>query len=383
MQEEGAQAGLRIGLFVHRLAGRHPTGIGRYFRELVAALDAAAVGERLVVSSTREDEQAGWIPSRVQKTVVPWPRRPVQLAWSLGTGPRLERSLGPLSVTHLLQPFPPVRTRAPQLVTMHDLFPLEHRSWFSWSERWTFRRSIELLLRRAATIVVPSAYVAERVSGLLRIEPSRVRVVPLGVSGAFSAAGSERIICEACRRFGVSPGRFAVCVGAVSTRKNVIALVRALAELGSAGLPLVMIGPDGQGSREVDAEIARLDGRSRVLRTGFLPDADAAALVQGAAVLLHPALGEGFGFVPLEAMAVGTPVIAGRVSSVPEVVGDAAVLVDEPTQPASWAHALTELMADDDRRAALAQAGTERAAGFTWADTARRMLALYQEVAGA
>jgi glycosyltransferase involved in cell wall biosynthesis len=382
MQDEGAQAGLRIGLFAHRLAGRHPTGIGRYFRELVRALDAAAAGARLVVSSTREPEEAAWIPGSVQKTVLPWPRRPVQLAWSLGTGPRLEHRLGALSVMHLLQPFPPVRTRAPQLVTVHDLFPLEHPSWFSWSERWTFRRSIELLVRRAATIVVPSAYVAERVGDLLSVEPAHVRVVPLGVSGAFSATGTEPGIAEVCRRFGVSPGGFAVCVGTVSTRKNVIALVRAMAQLGSAGLPLVMIGPDGQGSREVDAEIARQDGRSRVLRTGFLPDPDAASLVRGAAVLLHPALGEGFGFVPLEAMAVGTPVIAGRISSVPEVVGDAAVLVDEPAEPASWAHALTELLADDDRRAALARAGAQRAAGFTWAATARRMLALYREVAG-
>jgi glycosyltransferase involved in cell wall biosynthesis len=144
-----------------------------------------------------------------------------------------------------------------------------------------------------------------------------------------------------------------------------------------------MIGPDAQGSSEVDAEIARLDGRVRVVRTGFISDGDAAALVQGAAVLLHPALGEGFGFVPLEAMAVGTPVIASRISSVPEVVGDAAVLVDEPTEPTSWAQALTELIADENRRLALARAGEERAAQFSWSQTARLMLDLYRELAHA
>ena len=191
MRDEGAQAGLRIGLFAHRLAGRHPTGIGRYFRELVGALDAAAGGERLLVASTREHEDASWVPRRVTKVVVPWPRRPVQLAWCLGTGPRLERSLGTLSVVHLLQPFPPVRTGAPQLVTVHDLFPLEHPSWYSPSDRWTYRRSIELLVRRAAAIVVPSGYVAQRVGDLLGVEPQRVRVVPLGVSGAFSTAVTE------------------------------------------------------------------------------------------------------------------------------------------------------------------------------------------------
>jgi glycosyltransferase involved in cell wall biosynthesis len=383
MRDKGAQAGLRIGLFAHRLAGRHPTGIGRYFRELVCALDAVTGDQKLVVSSTREVQDAAWIPSGVQKTVVRWPRRPVQLAWSLGAGPRLERSLGPLSVAHLLQPFPPVRTRAPQLVTVHDLFPIEHPSWYSSSERWTFRVSIELLIRRRVTVVVPSQYVAERVGSSLDVEPSRVRVVPLGVSGTFSDGGSAGDIARVCRRFDVSPDRFAVCLGTVSTRKNVIALVRAMAKLAGSGLPLVMIGPDGHGAREVDAEIARLDGRCRVVRTGFLPDADTAALVQAATVLLHPALGEGFGLVPLEAMAVGTPVIASRISSVPEVVGPAAVLVDEPTEPAGWAQAMADLLGDEDRRSALARAGAERARQFSWAETARRMVDLYRELARA
>lgn len=383
MQDDGAQAGLRIGLFAHRLAGRHPTGVGRYFRELVCALDAEAEGESFVVSSTHEAQDAGWVPARVQKMVVPWPRKPVQLAWSLGGGPRLERTLGTLSVIHLLQPFPPVRTHARQLVTVHDLFPLEHPSWYSWSDRWTYRRSVELLIRRAATIVVPSQYVAARVHGLLGVEPSLLRVVPLGVSGTFTMAGSTADIADVCRRFGVSQGRFAVCVGTVSTRKNVVALVRAVAEMPGLGIPLVMIGPAGQGSREVDAEIARVGGHARIVRTGFLPDAEAAALVRGAAVLLHPALGEGFGFVPLEAMAVGTPVIASRTSSVPEVVGDAAVLVSEPTEPACWAQAVTELIADDERRMALTRAGAERARQFSWAETAKRMMSIYRELAHA
>jgi glycosyltransferase involved in cell wall biosynthesis len=382
MSQEGAQAGLRIGLFAHRLAGRHPTGIGRYFRELVGALRAVAASEQLVVSSAREHEDAAWLPPGVQKAIVPWPRRPVQLAWSLGSGPWLEQGLGPLSVVHLLQPFPPVKTRCPQLVTVHDLFPLEHPSWYSWSERWTYRRSIELIVQRAASIVVPSHYVAERVCGFLKVERTRVRVVPLGVSAAFSLRAPDRDIPEVCRRFGVTPGEFVVCVGTVSTRKNAIAVVRAMPELADAGLPLVMIGPDGHGAREVDAEIARLDGRARVVRTGFLPDSVAAALVQGAAVLVHPALGEGFGFVPLEAMAMGTPVIASRISSVPEVVGRAAVLLDRPTEPASWTRALSELIGDGERRAALARAGLERAAEFSWARTAEQMTTIYREIAG-
>src|SRR5947209_5556428 len=167
MRDQGPEAGLRIGLFAHRLAGRYPTGIGRYFQELVRALARSAHRHELVAASTREAGDISWVPDDVRTHVVRWPRRPVQLAWCLGTGPRLERDLGPLDVVHLLQPFPPVRTSAPQVATVHDLFPLEHPGWYSRSDRWTYTRSIDLLVRRAVRIVVPAAYVADRVINAL------------------------------------------------------------------------------------------------------------------------------------------------------------------------------------------------------------------------
>src|SRR5207302_1639883 len=84
-----------IGLFAHRLASTEPTGVDRYFRELVRALARTAAGQRLILASIPEPEYADWIPVGVDRHVIPWPRRAVQLAWSLGAGPRLERSLGP------------------------------------------------------------------------------------------------------------------------------------------------------------------------------------------------------------------------------------------------------------------------------------------------
>ena len=374
---------MRIGLFAHHLASTEPTGVDRYFRELVEALARTAEGQRLVLASIPEAQDADWIPTSVDRRVIRWPRRPVQLAWSLGAGPLLERSLGSLSVAHLLQPFPPVRASAPAVVTVHDLFPLEHPEWYSRSHGWAGRQGIRWAVRRATRIVVPSGYVAERLAGLLGVSAPRVEVVPHGVSGVFSSAVAGPEMADVCRRFGVSPGRFAVCVGAVSARKNSIVLVRAAAQLGPAGLPLVMIGADWHGSEQVDEAIGRLNGQARVLRTGYLPDATTAALVQAAAVLLHPALAEGFGFVPLEAMAAGTPVIAAGVASLPEVVGDAAVLVDSPTEPAAWAQAISALLEDEDRRRALAQAGRQRVTRFSWDHTARRMIEVYRDAAEA
>lgn len=372
---------MRVGVFAHRLSQRQATGIGRFTRELVGALASTAAGDEIVVASTREPDRPAWLPEGVEARVLRWPRKPVQAAWFLGAGPRLEHDLGAVDVVHLVQPFPPVPTRAPQIATVHDLFPYDFPEWYPRSEQLTYRRSMQLLLRRVARITVPSRYVAERVQAVLGLGDERVCVVPLGVSGTFSRPQPEATVEAVCRRFGLVPGGFAVSIGAVSTRKNVQTLVRAFAELGDLDLPLVVVGPDGFGASDVDAEIARLDGGARALRTGYLDDASAAALVQSAALLLHPCLGEGFGFVPLEAMAAGTPVIAAGACSVPEVTGDAAVLIEEPVDPEHWRDAVAELMSDADRRASMALAGRERARAFDWTRTAAAMLDIYREVA--
>lgn len=375
---------MRTGLFAHRIADTDATGCGRYVRELVPALaEAAAGGETFVLASTPEPQEPGWAPPAIETRVVGWPRRGVQAAWCLGTGPRVERDLGHLDVVHLLHPFPPVRSAAPLVVTVQDVMPLDHPEWYSRSERWIYRRSLGLAARRARRVVVASAYVARRLSATLAIERDRIVVVPLGVSGSYRDAGSTDAACAACHRFDVEPGRFAVCVGAVSSRKNLVPVIRAMAELSGCAPPLLVVGPDGYGARETDAEIARLDGAVRVARTGYLPDDLVAALVRSAGVLVHPALEEGFGLVPLEAMAAGTPVIAARVGSIPEIVGDAAILVDDPRQPAAWASALTQIVERSERRAVLTAAGQRQAERFTWERTARMMLDIYRDVADA
>jgi len=373
---------MRIALFAHRLAETASTGIGRYVREFASALGSVAEpGDSVVLTSTPEGELPAWVPRAVEAQILPWPRRPAHAAWCLGTGPSIERSLGALEVAHLLYPFPPVRSVAPQLVTVHDLFPFDHPEWYSRSERWIYRRSIALTLRRARRVIVPSNYVARCLAADLAVDPARVAVVPHGVNGIYTDAGSQADMAATCAEFGVTPGRFALSVGAVNTRKNLVPLIRAMAALPNRDFPLLLVGPDGHGAEVADGEIARLAGRARVRRTGYLADEQAAALVRSAAALVHPSLAEGFGFVPLEAMAVGTPVIAARASSIPEVVGDAALLVDEAAEPTAWAAAMMEVIDDPGRRDSLSAAGKARAAEFNWDRSARIMLDVYRDVA--
>src|SRR5581483_1692520 len=189
-----------------------------------------------------------------------------------GTGPRIERATGRLDVTHLLHVFPPARTASPVVVTVHDTFPLERPEWYPRSERLTYRRGLALALRRAARIVVPSRYVADRLARCAPVDASRVAVVPQGVSGAFAGPPADTDIEACCHRFGVAPGAFAVSLGAVTTRKNLLPLVRAMGRMAGARVPLVLIGGDAYGAAAVDAEIARLNGGARVVRTGYLPD---------------------------------------------------------------------------------------------------------------
>jgi glycosyltransferase involved in cell wall biosynthesis len=375
---------MRVCLFAHRAAESQPTGVGRYLRELAHALaEVAGDGDSLVLASTREPSQAGWVPDRIEQLEIPWPRSGVQAAWCLGIGPRLERSLGRLDAVHLMQPFPPVRMRAAELVTVHDVFPFEHPEWYPRSEPWVYRRCMALARRRASRLVVPSAYVAGRVESVLGVNPERIEVVPEGVSGTFVGSGERDDGAAVCARFGVAPKRFAVCIGAVSIRKNQLALVRAAPLLQDAGLTLVIVGGDGHGAEAVSAELAQGERHGRVVRTGYLSEPEMASLVRAAAAVVHPALAEGFGLVPLEAMAAGTPVIAARSGSIPEVVGDAAVLVDEPRDPSAWASALCELANSGDAGRRLADAGRRQAAKFSWQRSARRMLEIYREAAGA
>jgi glycosyltransferase involved in cell wall biosynthesis len=278
-----------------------------------------------------------------------------------------------------MQPFPPVRARAAQVVTVHDVFPFEHPEWYPRSEPWVYRRCLALARRRASRFVVPSAYVSGRLANL-GVDPERIEVVPEGVSGTFLGSAADGEADTVCDRFGVTPGRFAVCIGAISIRKNQLALVRAMAALPDPGFALVMVGPDGHGAETVTAEAAR--SAARVVRTGYLPEPDMAALVRTAGAVVHPALAEGFGLVPLEAMAAGTPVIAARSGSIPEVVGDAGVLVDEPLDPSAWATALTGVAGGAGVRRELASAGKRQAAKFSWQRSAERMLGIYREAAG-
>jgi glycosyltransferase involved in cell wall biosynthesis len=185
----------------------------------------------------------------------------------------------------------------------------------------------------------------------------------------------QRAIDEVRRRFGI-PGAYALFLGGIEPRKNLEQLVRAFARVRLGDVSLVIAGgpvrwfPQAAERLEATLELLPAETKDRIVRTGYVTDREKAVLLSGATVLAYPSLYEGFGFPVLEGFAAGVPVLTSNVSSLPEVAGDAAVLVD-PTDVDAIASALTELLLDEDLRAVLSAAGVARAALFTWEATAR------------
>ncbi len=206
-----------------------------------------------------------------------------------------------------------------------------------------------------------------------------------GVDAEAFAPVSDAAVDAVRRRFGI-PGPYVLFVGGIEPRKNLEQLVRAFAVSDSGHLSLVLAGGSvrwyPEATERLDAAIQLLPEsvRARIVRTDYVSERDKLALLSGATLLAYPSIYEGFGFPVLEAFAAGVPVLTSNVSSLVEVAGEAAVLVD-PADVDAIAAALSELVADEDLRAVLSAAGVARASRFTWEATARATAAVLREAA--
>ena len=273
--------------------------------------------------------------------------------------------------------FVPPPTRTGRLViTVHDvafrLFPdtAPHSTL-----RWLTR--LDRALRQAARIIVVSEQTKRDLLERYSVSEDRVAVVPNGVeAGAFHSVADSQI-SAARREFGID-GPYLISLGGIEPRKNLPRVVRAFARLPSDIRPTLVVAgwrtewnPEGWNELQDALDELPASLRSIVRVTGYVPEQRKAALLAGAEGLVYPSLYEGFGLQVLEAMAAGTPVLTSNVSALPEVAGDAAVLVD-PTDVDAIANGMEKLLRDDDLRKDLRERGRARAERFSWEETARR-----------
>ena len=267
---------------------------------------------------------------------------------------------------------------AKQVVTIHDLSVIDRPEGFNPSFRAFYRFLLPRLARRVRAVITVSAFTRERLIEWAKILPSRVYVIPNGVDRRFSPQQIDSI--EKLRNALQIPSPYYILsLGSIEPRKNLPRLFAAWERI-RREVPdevwLVVAGGKGKSSVFKDVGIQRLP--PRVHLTGRVADELLPTLYSGALAFVYPSLYEGFGLPPLEAMACGTPVLTSNVTSLPEVVGDAGLLVD-PYNVEAIAHGIRRLVEDSALREELKRKGLERAKQFTWERTAELTWAVLEE----
>ena len=269
--------------------------------------------------------------------------------------------------------------------TLHDLVHRFYPETLSTLNRWFLTIMMGRFLRTADMVISDSENTKRDAVRMYGVDESKIRVIHDGVNARFHPVEAETII--AAREQYALPERFLLFVGTIEPRKNLISLLEAFATLREesndqesaiGGSKLVIVGKKGWKYDDFFRRLRGLGLEGEVLFPGFVPDKDLPAVYSAADLFVFPSLYEGFGLPVLEAMACGTPVVCSNTSSLPEVAGDAALLV-EPYDVRELKDALARLLADASLRGGLVDRGLRRVTQFTWQKTAEQTLAVYRQ----
>jgi len=258
-----------------------------------------------------------------------------------------------------------------QVVTVHDLTAIEHPEWFDRKYAIWNRLLTPLLLRRCRHVIAVSHYTKQRIQERYGVRSKKITVVHNGVDARFSPTDDDDI--ERVRKeLNIPAGPYVLSLSALQPRKNLRRVLNVwgrIQEAVSGPISLVLAG--GKGRPTVFNDFSIDDPPSNVHFTGYVDDDMLPALYSGAEIFAYPSLYEGFGLPVLEAMACETAVVTSNVTSLPEVAGEAAVLVD-PYSEDEIERGIVELLRDDVRRTRLDRKGAKQADSFQWKETARK-----------
>jgi len=360
-------------LYDLRLLTGQMHGMARYALELLKAL-LAAEPALTVQALLRSPEHAAWLPDdrRLQTWLADL--APYGLPAQLKLPPMLGRRAP--DIYHCPFYAPPALYKGPMVFTVHDLIHLRFPRDHGLKHRLFYRAVVGPAARRAKAVFTVSEHSKKDVVELLGVDPGRVVVTPNAVGPAFKPLAEQKE-SEPPSRLGL-PERYFFSVGNAKPHKNLKALVQAHQMLtaappeGAAEIPpLVLVGIN-------PGELAGAEPGERLVLRPRMEDADLALAYARAQAVVIPSLYEGFGLPALEALACGAPLIASNQASLPEVVGEAALLC--PPNPAALAQAMGRVLIDPSLRASLAQAGPRQAQKFSWQRTASQTLEVYRRI---
>lgn len=348
------------------------SGVGEVVAGILPELARRADLELVAYALTLRgrNDLAARLPPGTRSATRLYPARLVRQAWLRSEIPGIERWTGPVDVVHATNYVAPP-TKAHEVVSVYDLGFVRYPEFVA-ADSLDYPELLRRAIRRGAWIHTTSDFVRDEVVATFPVAAERVvRVYPgvPPVRGGDATRGRVRAGVE----------RYVLALGTIEPRKNLPVLVRAFDALAAddPDVRLVVAGTRGWGSDDFDAALTAARHRDRVRTLGYVSAEDRADLLAGSAALAFPSHYEGFGFPPLEAMATGVPVVAARAGAIPEVVGDAALLV-EPDDADALAGALHAVLSDDAVREDLVPRGRERHEAFSWLRMVDELLELYQ-----
>lgn len=356
-------------------------GVGRYVDDLVPELVAEGIRLALAVQERDAEHFSAHVPgARIIPVARAFEARGARMAWEQTGLPALVRRIHPdvLHSPHYTSPqFPGV----PVTITLHDATFFSNPEAHSTLKRHFFRHAIARAVRRADSLVVPSLATRDETMRYVGGDPGKFHVAYHGVDRNVFHPATEVERRRVSHALGLDGHPYIGFLGTLEPRKNVPNLVRGWVQaVADMDTPPALVLAGGRGWDEgVDPALAEVPDGLTVLRPGYLPLEDLPGFLSGCEVLAYPSIAEGFGLPVLEAMSCGAATLTTRLTSLPEVGGEAVAYCD--TTAESIADALSDLLADPARRTALGAAAAERSRQFTWAASARSHIEAFRAAA--
>ncbi len=362
-------------------AAQERAGLGRYAASLGQALLALGAPLTAFINDPRGSRLAPPLSALPTRTVnlarKPWRLRAAATYFG---GPALDSIFSGLALYHATEHLLPRLRQVPSVFTLHDIAYIRYPQYHLLQNRLFLTWMMPRFLAQAERIIAISESTRRDALEHYRLDPAKVVVIPEGVEPRFTPDVAPDLV-RAVRQTYRLPARFILFVSTIEPRKNLPTLLEAFAALRARhpDVGLVIAGGKGWLYQSFFDRLSALGLQDMVTLTGFVPDEHLPALLNAAEVFAFPSHFEGFGLPPLEAMASGVPVVCSNASSLPEVIGEAGLLVP-PDDAQAWAEALHRLLADPALRLELRGRGLAQARLFTWEAAAQQTLAVYQSV---
>jgi glycosyltransferase involved in cell wall biosynthesis len=373
---------MRIGFIEYGL-DRPVVGITRYILELSNSLRDFRESLDIILLTTNHHESINAIPDGKRASLPLCRLLPGLVTLGNYLIPKIAKD-SDLDIVHDptgVSPFLFGAGPAGVVATVHDVFPWSCPGNSSLLDSLIYKYWLpNLLNHRVNSVITVSNQSKEDIQRYLSVDEDKITVIPYGIGSQFKVLSSAEIKEHVRRRFGFQ-GPYLLYVGQLTLRKNIRRALEAFAGIHTCfpKLRFVLAGPSSWKKTAIESAVDEFGINGKVYLTGPLTDIELPALYNGAELFIFPSLYEGFGLPPLEAMACGTPVITSNTSSLPEVAGDAALLVD-PYNVDEIAAAMRRVLSDPDLAAELRTRGLERARQFSWQRTARETIAVYEKV---